>query len=61
MSAAIGLAAFGAAGLLAKRGKPFRCYCMFLYFGVMEFIQIAQYMVADQCDNKINQVSGEDL
>lgn len=28
---------------------------MFLYFGLMEFLQIAQYMVADQCDNPVNQ------
>eukprot|EP00775_Hariotina_reticulata_P013610 gene13610-13735_t len=29
---------------------------MFLYFGLMEFLQVGQYLVADQCDNPINQL-----
>lgn len=36
LSAAIGTSAFVAAALLAKRGRPLRCYCLFLYFGLME-------------------------
>jgi hypothetical protein len=28
---------------------------MFLYFGLMEFLQVGQYLVADQCSNPINQ------
>lgn len=28
---------------------------MFWYFGLIEFIQLAQYAVADQCDNPVNQ------
>jgi hypothetical protein len=36
MSAAIGAAALTSAGLLAKRGRPFRSYSMFIYFAIME-------------------------
>jgi hypothetical protein len=55
MSAAVGFGTLGVAGLLYKQGKPFRTYTILCYFALMEFLQLAQYAVADQCDNRFNQ------
>lgn len=45
MSAAIGVAALTAAGLFAKRGKPFRSYSMFVYFALMEVNKMEKHAV----------------
>ena len=55
MSLGMGIGTLAVAGLLYAKGKPARCYTILVYFGLMEFLQLAQYAVADKCGNPINQ------
>jgi hypothetical protein len=54
MSLALGLGTFAVAGMLHIKGRPARCTAILVYFGLMEFLQLAQYAVADRCENSVN-------
>lgn len=58
MSLGVGVVSWGLAHRFARKdgGAVFgRRALMFWYFGLIEFLQLAQYMVADQCDSRLNQ------
>ncbi|KAI8475964.1 MAG: hypothetical protein J3K34DRAFT_402509 [Monoraphidium minutum] len=57
ISIAVGSISWAMAAWLTMRKEGIclgRRSLMFWYFGLIEFLQVAQYAVADQCDNSVN-------